>query len=141
MELNVRRILIDRFPEKSNLKHRRFILARSFRAHSPVWQGEHGGCSSVDQWWWEPLVCSSINLQCGFIHKLEAQEAETGPERAPRYPPLSATPPIPKAQQPSQTASPVSLSVQTQDSMGNIRLESSHLLLYMINTPPQCIDL
>lgn len=51
-------------------------------------------------WWWEPLVCGSVNLQGGFTHMLEAQEKETGPERVPRDPALSAMSPTLKVQQP-----------------------------------------
>lgn len=94
-------------------------------------------------WWWEPLVCGSVNFQCGFIHMLEAQEKETGPERAPRYPALPAMPPILKVQQPTppQRAQPVRPKVQTQQPMGNIRLKLSCLLLYVVKytSPVYCL--
>jgi len=48
--------------------------------------GETWGLELLRPWWWEPLVCGSEVLQCGFIQMLEAQFARDRTRKSSQVP-------------------------------------------------------
>lgn len=105
LKLGVRRISIDRIAEKSTWGARGLSWLTVLNSQ-PSMAGKTWWLEQLRPWWWEPLVCGSVNLQCGFTHMLEAQalkrdgtrESSQGPSSISHvsYPKGSTTTPSPK---------------------------------------------